>query len=745
MMKQFSKFASVILDVAIDKTLDYGISDELLPIVKKGLRVEVPVRGHLRAGYILAIKDTPDFTPVKPIANVVSTVELLPPNLFELAVWMARYYCTPLRQVLKIMIPSSIRTFTQTKQQLYVRRNKTREELQDYCIAIRNKFPQQAEVLDLMLQVTKGILLTQLLEQSGGTRSPVDSLAKKGYLKLESVKTDQSPLSDEEYLLTKAKILNPDQANALVKIKSSINEKRYETHLLFGVTGSGKTEVYLQAIEQTLAMGKTAIMLVPEISLTPQTVERFRSRFKEPISILHHRLSNGERCEEWQRILKGETQIIIGARSAIFSPTPRLGLIIVDEEHETAYKQTDEMPTYHARDIAVMRGKMAQATVILGSATPSLESYYNAQQGKYTLSKLTQRANPNALPQIKIVDMRHECAKASGYTSFSEILLNGIKNRIASGEQTILFLNRRGYHAALLCTGCQTAISCPHCSTTLTFHKNDQQLNCHLCGYAIPPPKQCPECKSPDPMKYRGVGTELIEKSLHAIFPDIRTLRIDADTTKHKGSHEQLFRAFATGKADLLIGTQMVTKGLHFPQVTLVGVLNCDPSLNIPDFRASETGFQLITQVAGRAGRGATAGEVILQTFMPENQTLKQASQQDYESFYQEEIAVRQLFRYPPHQPMVKILVTGSDNYLTNETANQFRSSLLPNLSPLYEVQPVSPAGHAKINDRYRYHFFIRGPSVLAINQAIAAVQQNLTLSKDLKVQIDINPTSTFF
>lgn len=746
-LNSFVKYASVILDVSLDKALEYGIPPELESKIKRGVRVEVPVRGFLRSGYILAVKDKPDFPRVQPIASASETA--IPEDLFDLALWIAKYYCTSLNQVLQTIIPATIRGDTKPKEQLYVMRAKPREQLQELCEQIRNTNSAQASVLDVMLKVTKGILLSELLEQTKGSRSPVETLTKKGYLTVDIVRVDRSPLINEQYFQTKHKTLNSDQSQALQKIVSSLEETRFETHLLYGVTGSGKTEVYLQAIDKALQLGKGTIMLVPEIALTTQTIERFRSRFEGHIAILHHRLSNGERCDEWHKIRRGDAAIVIGARSAIFSPVKNLGLIIVDEEHETSYKQSDDMPCYHARDVAVMRGKMSNSTVILGSATPSLESYYNAQQGKYTLSLLNNRADAASMPKVTIVDMKIEFERSKGFTNFSELLLDGIKKRHACGEQSILFLNRRGYHTTLFCKECSNPVRCAHCDVALTFHKGENALACHLCGFTLsPPPSNCPSCRHPNPMKFRGVGTEQIEKALHAIFPDIRTLRMDADTTRHKGSHQRLFRAFGTGKADVLIGTQMIAKGLHFPSVTLVGVLNSDNSLNIPDFRASETVFQLITQVAGRSGRGTIPGEVIVQTCMPDNSTIQLAAQQNYEKFYAEEIETRKMFNYPPHTQMVKITFSGPDASMTSQTAERVRQGLIYHLGDeAYEVNAVIPAGYAKVKDKFRYQFLIRGPAILPINRALGALQQQqgFKLPKDIKMRVDINPTSTYF
>jgi primosomal protein N' (replication factor Y) len=745
-MEKFVAYASIVLDVSVEKKLDYGITVEQLALVQPGSRVEVPLRGHLTRGYVLEIKDQPQYPSVKPIANILSDSSLISTDLFQLAFWISRYYCTSLREIFRILLPPGVRKGMTPKEQLFVMRGKTREELRGLCTSLRMKKPAQAAILEALLQVKKGILLSKLLEETKGSRSTVNALAKQGLLILDKIRLDRSPLVNEEYLITKPKVLNSDQTNALKKIENSLNLQTFETHLLYGVTGSGKTEVYLQAIEKALAADKSTIMLVPEISLTAQTIERFRSRFKEKIAILHHRLSQGERYDEWHHIHSGKAKIVVGARSAIFCPIIKLGLIIVDEEHEQSYKQSDRSPCYQARDVAVMRGKLTNSTVVLGSATPSLESFYNAQRGKYSLSSLHQRADTATLPKVTVVDMRKEFEKAKGMTNFSEILLNGIEKRQHLGEQTILFLNRRGYHTILLCQDCQHSVKCEHCDVPMTFHLNDHRLACHLCSYQLtPPPTECPKCRGKRPLKYRGVGTEQIERALHAIFPTIRTLRIDADTTRHKGSHQKLLRDFGTGKADVLIGTQMIAKGLHFPEVTLVGVLNSDAGLNIPDFRASENVFQLITQVAGRSGRGIVAGEVIIQTSLPDNCTIQYAARQDYVGFYQEEIAVRELFRYPPFTHMAKILFSGTYEKQTQEVAEQIRHALIGSLPSQYEFNPVVPCGYTKVKDQFRYQFLIRGPTMCPLNLALQKIQENQSLPGKVKMFVDVNPSSTFF
>lgn len=744
--RAFPKYASVVLDTGISKTLDYGVPQELLSVTMPGARVEVPLRGRKEKGTIFELKERPAFHPVRGIYGVVSDGDVVTPDLFELAQWMAKYYCCSLQKVLKVMLPASVRRETKAKEQKYVMRGKTREQLRELVIEIREKYPAQAEVLEVMLQVHKGILLTELLEETGGSRSPVTSLEKKGALKVDVVRIDRSPLTNAEYFKTTPKKLMHEQQVAYDAISDSMDEHRFETHLLYGITGSGKTEVYLQAIAKALELGRGTIMLVPEIALTAQTIERFRSRFDDNIAVLHHRLSHGERNDEWQRIRRGDARIVVGARSALFSPVQNLGLVIVDEEHDSSYKASEEMPCYSARDVAVMRGKLSKSAVVLGTATPSLESYYNALNGKYNLLTLNERADSATLAKVNIVDMNEEFKRQGGYTNFSDALLNGIKERVELGEQTLLFLNRRGYHTTLLCKGCQEGIQCAHCSVALTYHQERNSLSCHLCGFAVaPPPKQCPKCGCDETMKFRGVGTEQVERSLHAVLPEIRTLRADADTTRHKGSHQRILRDFRAGKADVLIGTQMITKGLHFPQVTLVGILHAEQGIGIPDFRSSETVFQLITQVAGRAGRAQLAGEVVVQTRIPSNTTIQHACKQDFKGFYDEEIAVRELFGYPPFARFAKVRFSGEQPTLVTQTAERFREVMARQLAGRFAVHPITPAGYAKIKDRYFFQFLVRGTAMSAFSEAIELALQTVMLPKGVRLLVDVDPLSTYF
>jgi primosomal protein N' (replication factor Y) len=719
-------FASVFVDAPLSKPLDYAVPEQMQ--VEIGSRVVVPLQRRLCQGTVVALKGQ---TELAKVASITEVRETIAPDLLELGLWMARYYATPFFKVAKLLVPPPVRRGMEEKRQLFVKAAVSRPKLAEVCAKKRGA---QAKILEVVLRHPEGILLTELLEVAGVSRAPVKKLEEEELLSLGDLTIDRSLALESEFFPTKPKVLSGEQAAALDLIEKSLG--RFETHLLFGVTGSGKTEVYLQAIDKTLSLGKSAIFLVPEIALTSQTVERLKGRFRERVAILHHRLSDGERRDTWHQIRDGKLSLVVGPRSAILSPVKNLGLIVVDEEHDSAYKQSDDSPCYHARDVAVMRGKLSSATVILGSATPSLESFYNAQKGKYRLSTLSSR--PSAiLPHVSVVDVR-----GKKFTLFSEQLLSAIGQRLKIGEQTLLFLNRRGFHTSAACEACGHLIKCPHCSLALTFHKGQNLLSCHLCGYELKQiPGSCPGCKEEGAFKFKGVGTELVEKALLAIFPEVRTLRLDADTTRHKGSHDRLLKQFRSGKADVLIGTQMIAKGLHFPQVTLVGVLNTDAGLQIPDFRSAENTFSLITQVSGRAGRSELKGEVILQTRLPDNATISYARRLDYPAFFEEELAGRELFYFPPHCHMVKLLFSGKVENATFAYAQEVRQFLLTRLSNKFQLHPVCACGYAKIKDRFRFQCLVKGASTLPITEAI----QELKPHPSIQLLVDVDPLSTFF
>lgn len=736
-------YLSVLLDQGINQPLDYSYSSEQKVAV--GSRVLVPVQKSLRKGTIMALKETPSVPNVQAIHSVLSEESLISEDLFHLAKWVSQYYCTPLRKVLHVILPATIRKETQAKEQLFVKRLLSQNALAETCRTLQQKHPAQAKVLETLLKSPQGMLLTELLEMSGCSKSPVETLAKNQILELKKIKIDRSPLEDFEFFQTEAKTLSREQKNAFEKITESLEQKQFQTHLIHGITGSGKTEVYLQAIAKARAQNRGVILLVPEIALTSQTIERLKSRFTEKLGILHHRLSDGERFDIWHGIRKGTISIVVGARSAIFCPVKDLGLIIVDEEHETSYKQMEEQPCYHARDVAIMRGKFSHATVVLGSATPCLESYENARRGKYELSVLSERAKQAHLPQVHLINMKDEFNRAGGFTLFSEALIDALKNRFQKGEQSLLFLNRRGYHTFQLCSSCDQSVKCTHCDVSLTFHRKTNHLACHLCGLTLsPPPVKCPYCQATASLHYKGVGTEQVERTLHALFSDIRTLRMDADTTRHKGSHDALLKSFRTGKADVLIGTQMIAKGLHFPSVTLVGVLNSDSALNLPDFRASESVFQLLTQVSGRSGRGALKGEVIIQTCLPESPVLTLAAKEDYPTFFEREIESRELFGYPPFSRLAKITFSGPNEKRLQAYAEEVQRKLVAQLPPGYEIFPVIPSGYAKIKDQYRFKLLLKGKQSRILSEAIRKTLASYPPSRTMRTLVDIDPLSTF-
>jgi primosomal protein N' (replication factor Y) len=730
-------FAAVFVDVALDKPLDYAVPARLIDQIRPGTRVKVLLQKRSCTGTVIAIKNQTESKKTVEIQDLFP--DAIPPDLLQLGLWLAKYYCAPFFKVIKLLLPPPIRKGMEEKRQLFVQSLLSRPQLAEVCAKQRGA---QAKILEVLLKHPQGILLTELLEKADTSRSPVTTLAEAKILSLEPIAIDRSILADHDFFQTKHKTLNSEQQDALVKILKTINETIFETHLLYGVTGSGKTEVYLQAIDRTLEMGKSAIFLVPEIALTSQTVERLRSRFQEKVAILHHRLSDGERRDTWQKIREGTLSLVVGPRSALFSPVKNLGLIVVDEEHDSAYKQTDDTPCYHARDIATLRGKFSNAAVILGSATPSVESYANALSGKYTLSQLTLRADHAHLPTVRLIDMRREYEKAKGFTLFSDALLEALKKRIEIGEQSLVFLNRRGFHTSAVCSVCAHVLNCPHCSISLTFHKGKNILSCHLCNYELfPVPAQCPGCQAVDCFKFKGAGTEQVERALHAIFPQIRTIRLDADTTKHKGSHDKLFKQFRAGKADVLIGTQMIAKGLHFPSVTLVGVLNADAALQIPDFRAAEHVFQLITQVSGRSGRSSLKGEVLLQTQLPDHPTIQHAARLDYPAFFREEIETRKMFNFPPSCHLVKVTFTSKSAEAALKYASEIRSLLISQLPPNFELNPVIPCGYARIKDHYRFQCLIKGETTRPITEILKPIPKN----PYVQLLVDVDPLSTFF
>lgn len=617
---------------------------------------------------------------------------------------------------------------------------------------------RQKEVLEFLLEVGVTISLQELLTTLGVTAGTVKKLAEKGFALIEDAEVFRDPYQDRRFKRTEPLPRTLEQELVYNKISEVLDSRSYGAFLLHGITGSGKTEVYMQTIERCISLGRQAIVLVPEISLTPQMVERFKGRFGNKVAVMHSRLSTGERYDEWRKIREGRVQVAIGARSAIFAPFSDLGLIVMDEEHETSYKQ-EETPKYHARDVAIRRAKQHHAAVILGSATPSLESYHAARsldndQYAPMLLEMNARASGSRLPSIQIVDMREELREGNR-SMFSRQLHAGIEARLERGEQSVLFLNRRGFSTFVMCRTCGYVAGCPDCDISLTYHQKSNNLRCHYCGYAVPAPSVCPECGS-EHIRYFGTGTQRVETELSKLFPGIRVIRMDVDTTTEKGSHEKLLQAFREKKGDVLLGTQMVAKGLDFPDVTLVGVIAADTSLNFPDFRSAEKTFQLLTQVAGRAGRHQLPGEVVIQTYIPDHYSIVHASSHDYNSFVREELLHRKALHYPPYSRL--ILVTLSHEKLPlllrmaeNFTANlrgkaqqlgwfgnmdRFTRDVLDILGPVASPIP-------RIKNRYRFQCMVKYRGSLDAAELVRSVAE--TMLNDMRdssfqISIDVDP-----
>ncbi len=639
--------------------------------------------------------------------------------------------------------------------------------------------------------VPTGMFLSELLKVSGADAATVRALEKKGLVRIGKQAALRDPFLNHTMLRTEPLPLMPGQAAALEAVKRAIDrqgaknassplagEDRGEGHflapqepphpnplpqgereksvrgnpvpqggrekasviLLHGVTGSGKTEVYLQAIDYALNQGKGAIVLVPEISLTPQTIDRFRGRFGDTIAVLHSHLSTGERHDEWHRIHDGKARIVVGARSAVFAPIENLGLIVVDEEHEHTYKQ-EEMPRYHARDVAVMRGHFEKCAVLLGSATPALESFNNAKNGKYQLVEMMNRVDHRAMPHIRIVDMRQEAERTGKMSVFSRDLVDAVRKRLDKAEQTILFLNRRGYASSLVCPKCGLVAKCNDCSISMTYHRHDETLKCHICGAIQGVPERCPGCQDPA-FKFAGIGTQRVEVAVGKLFPHARIARMDADATRGKDSHRRILNEFKTGKIDILVGTQMIAKGLDFPNVTLIGVLNADMSLHMPDFRASERTFQLLTQVAGRAGRGEIPGEVIVQTSTPFHQAIQAARRLDYDGFCDQENEFRRELGYPPFGHLVCVGIKGMDQAKVTKAAEQFMAQLQPLLSSQVIVSGPAPAPLEKAKGQFRHQIMLRATTTKMMTGSLKVVSREFRWPAGVSVVIDVDAVS---
>lgn len=607
---------------------------------------------------------------------------------------------------------------------------------------VRKNAHKQLELLEFLYQNPhQSFLQTKLQADLQVSLNQLKKAAQQGWLKLAQQERYRDPYGDKTLQVTTPKQLTPEQQRAVEQIDQAITAKNATTFLLEGVTGSGKTEVYLQAIAHALSQGRSALMLVPEISLTPQMVQRVKERFGKDVAMLHSALSDGERYDEWRRIERKEAKVVVGARSAIFAPLDDLGLIIIDEEHEASYKQED-MPHYQARDVALWRGKYHNCPVVLGSATPDLATRARAQKGVYQQLNLTKRINGSSLPQVTLVDMR-EAVKTAPAPDFSQILLDQITERLARKEQVVLMLNRRGYSSFVLCRDCGFVLKCPNCDVSLTLHMDTHSMKCHYCGHEEAIPNRCPSCDSKK-IRYYGTGTQKVQAELEKLLPEARILRMDVDTTRKKGAHERLLAKFGAHEADILLGTQMIAKGLDFPDVTLVGVLNADTSLSLPDYRSSERTFQLLTQVSGRAGRADKTGQVVIQTYNPEHYAIQLACRQDYEQFFFYEMNLRHLNNYPPYYYTIKITVSAKSEAEAAKESFAIKKGLDQCLSPQALVLGPTPSSILKIKNRFYYQLVIKYKQEPALEKYLQdlLLQSQSGEKKGIMVVIDREPVN---
>ena len=738
------RFAQVILDRSTGKTLDYEIPQQWREQVGEGSRVRVPLRNRQVLATVLTTSDTTSAKGVRPIAAVLDERPQMTPVLMRLAKWMADYYACGEQEALRSVLPRAVRAagHAPLKRKFAAL---AREVAAEEIAALRAKAPRQAAVLERLREAGAPVAVANLAAELGASDAALKALARRGLVSVTAEAVRRAPRGTDEYVASKPPVLSAEQEGALQKIRPALADpSAHRPVVLKGITGSGKTEVYLRAIGEVIDAGKTALVLVPEISLTPQTVERFSSRFSPlgvEVAVLHSHLSEGERHDEWHRVRGGRARIVIGARGAVFAPLENLGLIVVDEEHDTSYKQ-DEAPRYHARDLAVVRGAMEPCAVLLGSATPSLESYENCRKRKYDLLELTHRHDGCTLPVFRVVDMRLRSKDGERNDQFlSPKLCQAIEARLAKGQQTILFLNRRGFFTVLACKACGKTVQCPHCSVSLALHRAEELARCHLCGYAQKPPRQCPQCRDPH-IAFSGVGTEKVEAAVRAIFPKARVARMDSDTMRHKNAYHETLGAFRARKIDILVGTQMIAKGLHFPGVTLVGIVSADSALHLPDFRAGERTFQLLVQVAGRAGRGDTEGEVIVQTFTPFHPSLQFAKTHDFDGFAAQELEMRKNFGHPPFSHLVLLTARADTEQKAEFAARSIARALEKAVPPSVMVSPAAPAPLARVRGMYRYQIVARGKQIRALVEAVRETLAAAKLPTGTFVAVDVDPVA---
>ena len=724
-----ARIAKIVIEISLNREFDYLIPNHLNSLIKVGSQVHVPFNGRDLRGFVVGLTNHSQYeSQLKEIDGVVGDKPLIPNSVLQLAHWIADYYCAPIENAVRTVLPSA------------VRRKGTKFRTQKEVKLIKKDITNLSTLQKRIVQTLndKGaVLLSDLKNEINCSDSPIRTLHKKNIIEISSKELLRDPFKEMNIIPTKPFALMEQQKDALDIIHSAMKNKQRQTVLLKGVTGSGKTEVYLQAIQSSIDQNEGAIVLVPEIALTPQTVERFRARFGMIVAVLHSGLSDGERHDEWHRIRNGEAKIVVGARSALFAPIESLGLIIVDEEHEPTYKQ-EESPRYHARDTAVMRGRIENCCVVLGSATPSLESMNNVKNGRYLLAKMNDRVDHRAMPLIHVIDMVAETERQGQPSIFSARLIESIYDRLNRGEQVILFLNRRGFSKSVQCQSCGYVNTCSDCSVTRTYHKKDKRLLCHICGSEESLPTTCPSCGHPS-FKYQGSGTEKIEEVLSKLCPNAKIVRMDSDTMRRKDAYQDVLDRFRCGKINILLGTQMIAKGLDFPNVTLVGVLNADIQLHAPDFRSSERTYQLLTQVSGRAGRGDVSGEVLIQTYTPHHPAIRAVQKMNDSIYLDEDLSFRKQLNYPPFAHLVVITMKGLDELEVRNQLDVFIRDLSPFLPETVIASPSMPAPYVRLKGYYRYQVMLRCSHVVKITKPIKHLLDKARISKDVSITVDVD------
>lgn len=729
--------ASVVVNRPLQAAYSYLLPEDLRGEVEPGQRVRVPFgKGNrLLTGYCVEVGPVGEGrSRLKWVHSVVDREPLVSPQMLELTRWIADYYVCGWGQVLDGVIPQSIKRRAGTR---IVKRFQLAE---NHAAIVRSLklSPKQQAVCEVLTRATEPMRQEEISAHAACGNGPVNALCRKGVIEVVRERSNEftpefAPIARHDDLK-----LNAHQRKAVEAIQATLQAQEHRTFLLHGVTGSGKTEVYIHAIREVVSYGKQAIVLVPEISLTPQTIERFRSRF-DSVAVLHSHLSDAERYWQWQQIRQGKVQVIVGARSGVFAPAPHLGLIIIDEEHETSFKQ-DATPRYHTREVARQRAKMERIPLILGSATPTLESWQRAEDKKDVLLSLPSRAESRAMPPVIVVDTRHDPQRSRGQ-AVGKSLQSAMKRTLSEGGQVILFLNLRGFSPTLWCRACGVSVKCPHCDVTLTWHQDRKVCLCHVCDYHTVVAK-CPECER-DTIRYLGIGTQRLEQEIRSKFPNYRVLRMDSDSMRRFGSYDEALNAFRSGEVQILLGTQMIAKGLDFPNVTLVGVIDADTSLHQPDLRAAERTFQLISQVAGRTGRGHREGRVYVQTLSPEEPAIRLASEHDYCGFAKHELSQRRAMQAPPYRSLARVIVRGREEIKVREHAGQMtvicREAIAGLLADV-EILGPAPAPVAKLKDLYRYHFQLAAPEISTIQSLWRDVSGLFPRSQDVESTLDVDP-----